>query len=259
MLGQDVSNHNAFTPAIAAQLKAQGLGRVVIRGGVPWERPGLVEISRQQLQVARDAGLERDVYGWAYTKDSDPDATARVLIDLYDRYAPRRYWIDVEDVDGHAYWDAPGNIAWLQACVATFRAADKPVGIYTGRWYWADHWLGNTTAFADLPLWAATGDLVPDLKGPLFGGWDHLSVEQYDLRGPDRDVFDESLYEGVTVVVDPSVQEQLSYLGGLTAVVLPECIGELETVRPHLALAEDQAALDRAIKALREHSAAPTE
>lgn len=248
-LAIDIANYQSFTPAIAQQYKAAGIEHVIVRGGLGFEHPGLIDTAQRQLQTALDAGLGVSVYGWAYFDSDDPVRFAQELVDRYDGYGPHTYWIDCE-ADGNPRADDNKN--WLHLCVSEFQAQGKRVGIYTGHWWWTDHWMDNTTEFADLPLWAATDDQVPDRHTSLlFGGWDHLTVEQYDLHGVDDDVIDDEYLRGKAVTT-PTDAEKLSYLSALCADILPAVITELEAARGKTAA--DQGHLDRALTALREHA-----
>lgn len=253
MLAVDVSNYDAFTRATAQSLKDQGLG-VIVRAGLPFERPGLVDISRNQLEIIRMVGVELlGVYGWAYFDSADPVQTAESLFSLYSEYAPPWYWLDCE---ANNLPTPEQNEDWLARCLDEFdrQLVYDEAGIYTGRWWWIQYQnMNNSTRFKARSLWAATGDLNPDLQFVPFGGWTTVQVEQYDLRGPDRDVVDDDWLNGRTVIVDPTVEDQLSYLGGLTHDVIPAVIRELEQIHVRH---DDQPHMDAALKALRENAAA---
>lgn len=249
-LSVDLSNYNAFTPAIAQQYKAAGIEHVIVRGGLGFEHPGLIDTAQRQLQTALDAGLGVSVYGWAYFDSDDPVRFAEELVSRYDGYGIHTYWIDCES-DSNP--NAQDNVEWLLACLHRLDDLHATAGIYTGRWWWIQpDTMNNTTVFADWPLWAATDDQVPDLHTSLlFGGWDRLTVEQYDLHGVDDDVIDDDYLKG-KAVTQPTDAERLSYLGGLTHDIIPQIIAELEAA--HGRTAPDQARIDRALAALREHA-----
>lgn len=82
----------------------------------------------------------------------------------------------------------------------------RPV-IYTGRWWWVDHF-GDPSDFADIPLWAAHYDSDPSVDTvPLYGGWgrDKLMGKQYKgstlLHGVNVDLnwFDDAFIRQIQV------------------------------------------------------------
>lgn len=249
-LAVDISNFNAWTPTIAQQYKAAGIEHVIVRLGLGFEHTGLIETAQRQLQIALDAGLGVSGYVWAYFNSTDPAATAQEAVSRYDGYDLHTYWVDCE---ADALPTAPQNIDWLSRCLATFDSLGQRTGVYTGRWWWVQgSTMNNYPGFRNRPLWAATDDQVPDLQtAALFGGWDHLTVEQYDLHGVDDDVIDDEYLRG-KAVTQPTDAERLSYLGGLTHDIIPQIIAELEAA--HGKTKADQAAIDRALTALRAHA-----
>jgi hypothetical protein len=99
---------------------------------------------------------------------------------------PPVLWIDCE-----TYLDEdPGpDATWLREAVDECRRAGVRPGIYTGGWWWRDK-LGNTTEFADLPLWAAEYCEPRDPAScTLFGGWTEASGKQWTENPVDRSVF----------------------------------------------------------------------
>jgi hypothetical protein len=56
--------------------------------------------------------------------------------------------------------------------------------------------MANTAALSYLPLWNSTDTKTPDRTlGWEYGGWTQpFAGVQYDLSGPDRNVFDRALY-----------------------------------------------------------------
>lgn len=87
----------------------------------------------------------------------------------------RRLWLTAEDV---SIGKQPGILVpALQAAVNACAGFDT--GIYTGGWYWPDY-MGDTTAFAHLPLWTALYDHDPVIENVGFGGWIQPDAHQYD-------------------------------------------------------------------------------
>ena len=168
---------------------------VVVRMYLPEERPP-EEHSRSQVKSARANGCSVGAYVWAY-RSLDPYPTIRNAVGLARRcdLEPPVLWIDCESYrEGGVLKDAGPDAAWLHAAIDECRTLGVTPGIYTGGWWWREY-MGNTTEFADLPLWTAHYDEIADLgKVALFGGWTRACGKQYseklpDGRGLDRNVF----------------------------------------------------------------------
>lgn len=196
----DVSNYNDLGSHIAiATSYGTPPGLVVVRGSL--EDAARRELAQQQCQGTLDRNLLLDIYGWAYATYDDPDEFVARLVEAFGGFNPRRWWIDCEEdtrpgafkswYASHTDW----NIDWLLRAVDAFQRRNLKIGIYTGHWFWTV-WMANTYALSDLPLWNSTDTKTPDRNlGWPYGGWQSpYAGVQYDLSGPDRNVFDAALY-----------------------------------------------------------------
>ncbi|HXU82489.1 MAG TPA: GH25 family lysozyme [Polyangia bacterium] len=194
--GVDISNWQNLTPQGARALKDSGVELVIVR--MSHERPALVDIALRQMQMVVDAGMRLHGYPWAYFNE-DPVATAQKWIGLYDSMPIEHVWPDCEETQ--YVGDPAHNIDWLQMALATLKQ-QWPTGIYTGRWWWVPR-MGNSTAFADEPLWDADYTNVPELHpASLYGGWTQRAIHQYTGNGAlagmaplDLDAVDPALLE----------------------------------------------------------------
>jgi lysozyme len=133
---------------------------------------------------AYDAGLVRSAYHFARPKADR--ATARDQADYFVRTAGRAaekgdlpLTLDLEESGGLA---PKTLIAWTHAFVDEVTAlTSRPVIIYTYPYFW-QHAMGNTTDFADLPLWIASYRSGGP-KSPLPGGWSRWTFWQYTSSG----------------------------------------------------------------------------
>jgi hypothetical protein len=239
--GYDISNWDGpLAAATIARWQQDGIGHCVVRASL--ETAGKSALAQQQLQALVDAGLPRAVYVWCYPRADDPATLVQDTIALCDAYAPDTYWLDVEEVSGYAYPDAARNIAWLHHVVAACQSAGKRVGIYSGRWYWADHWMGNTAEFSDLPLWTSDYDENPDLAvWHRYGNWETAVGKQYhggkagqDL---DRNVWDAAYLEGGPPMPEPApnrvaeLESLVGYVHGDLAQALRHAVDSARTAK----------------------------
>jgi lysozyme len=134
--------------------------------------------------AAKRAGLVRSAYHYARPK-SDL-RTARDQADFFVRTAGRAdqrgdlpLTLDIEESGG---LPPKTLIAWTHAFVDEVIAlTSRPVLIYTYPYFW-QHAMGNTTDFADLPLWLASYRSGGP-KEPLPGGWTSWTFWQYTAKG----------------------------------------------------------------------------
>jgi lysozyme len=134
--------------------------------------------------AAHDAGLARSAYHYARPK-SDLK-TARDQADFFVHTAGRAdqdgdlpLTLDMEEAGGLA---PKTLVAWTHAFIDEVTAlTGRSVLIYTYPYFW-QHAMGNTTDFADLPLWIATYQSSGP-KEPLPGGWASWTFWQYTASG----------------------------------------------------------------------------
>ncbi len=184
--GLDVSS---FQPADLTNVIASSHAEfVLVKLYLPEERPPQ-ETSLNQIASVQRNGKRVGGYVWAYA-DLDAVKTVDDAIDLAVRGGVqlRTLWLDVETYEGKP---GPGMV-WLRKAADRCRARGVQAGIYTGKWYW-DEYMKGVTGLADLPLWLAQYDNVPDLNQvKLFGGWTRAVGKQYRVDSIDHDVFLES-------------------------------------------------------------------
>ena len=188
-LAIDVSNYTGpISPAQAEALKAADVGRVIVQIVDP--PPGYPpSVFRQQIPVLLGAGIEVEAYVYLWLAG---DTAARVrwaeaeIAPWRERIG--RMWLDVEDVTVPEDQDA--NRA---AVLAAVDACRMPAGIYSAGWYWRPY-MGDTAAFARLPLWAAEYDGEASFRFTPFGGWTACAMKQHigessiaGLSGLDQD------------------------------------------------------------------------
>ncbi len=95
---------------------------------------------------------------------------------MFDGYALEALWVDVEQAGLHVS-DVDRD---LGACDSYL---GKTVGIYSGRWYWAQQgWLGMTKwADQGRDLWDSHYDGVDDVDVNFvpYGGWTQCQIKQF--------------------------------------------------------------------------------
>jgi len=179
MKGIDISNYSGIpTPEQLACIRGQGFD-LLIAGT---QRP---EVTRPQLELARDAGFLLEAYVYLYWL-TDTAQQVRQALQTIEGLPVRRLWLDCEDKAAALSTDQVLN-AIHQAVEA---AGTFPTGIYTGSWWWTPNTL-DSTWFSEIPLWHAaypldTGPETPEselaqrFKGlPRYGGWTHPAMWQH--------------------------------------------------------------------------------
>lgn len=123
-------------------------------------------------------------------------------------YGLRRVWVDCELDANQAGWgaattpDPEQRVDQIIRAVDTVRRAGLEPGIYTGWWWWPNR-TGNSTLFADLPLWHSDYGINDGSRAPVktvaYGGWIDVAIHQYtstlQVAGRGRDanyVFEEN-------------------------------------------------------------------
>lgn len=184
----DVSSHQPRD--LSGILAVHDVEHVVVRLYLPWEKPAQ-EHTRAQVESARALGKSVGGYVWAYAA-ADPLETVTEGLRLARSCGLEVpvLWIDCETYteDGNVVDRGP-DAAWLRAAVGECVGRGVRPGIYTGAWWWRAY-MGDTTEFGEVPLWAAVYNWVADLASvKLFGGWREVVGHQYSANGIDLDVF----------------------------------------------------------------------
>lgn len=178
-LGVDFSEWGGdLLPATVACWKGQGVSHAVVQYS---------QRMRQHLDVLHAAGgIEVEAYVYLYWGQSPwgqtPLDRVRAAV-VMGQGRIRRLWLDAEDSTN------PYREDQLLECVEFLRSIGMATGIYTGRWWWVPR-TGNSTAFAQLPLWHAayTSELdPPDVKlipqsfsgFQPYGGWQTPAIWQW--------------------------------------------------------------------------------
>jgi lysozyme len=166
---------------------------------------------------ARDAGLVRSAYHYARPKADLNTAREQAayfvrVAGVADEEGDLPLTLDIEESGGLA----PARLlAWTHAFVdeVTARTA-RPVIIYTYPYFW-QHYMGNTSDFAELPLWIASYRSGGP-KEPLPGGWTSWAFWQYTPNGRvpgiqgavDRSQFS-GTYDELQALADPTPPEPI--------------------------------------------------
>ncbi|MBI1948795.1 MAG: hypothetical protein HYS27_24120 [Deltaproteobacteria bacterium] len=142
----------------------------------------VLEITRQQLDVAIARGMTVDAYEYLYWDQDMAQQVDEAMAIVEDRPVGR-LWLDVEEDPD----DLGANtiIAKVQQAVDRCREYEQShgieCGIYTGPGFWRTY-LNNTTRFADVPLWYAWYNFRTSLSSwdeERFGGWDTPTAKQW--------------------------------------------------------------------------------
>jgi GH25 family lysozyme M1 (1,4-beta-N-acetylmuramidase) len=161
---------------------------------------------------ARSAGLVRSAYHFARPH---PDVqTARDQAAYFVKVAGTAgrkgdlpLTLDLEESGGLS----PSQLAaWTQEFLtAVTNATHRTVVLYTYPYFW-QHDMGNTSKFANYPLWIASYRSGGP-KTPLPGGWKSWTFWQYTSSGAERGIsgpVDESLFSGsqqqLNALADPT-------------------------------------------------------
>ena len=190
--GIDVSSHQQRDLSETIALENPRPTHVVVRMYLPEESPSR-QNSIDQVKSARAAGCSAGAYLWAY-RSLDARKSVRDAVALAKECGIDPLpviWIDCEIYKSANGQVDPGpNADWLRAAVDECTKLNVQAGIYTGGWWWRGY-LGNTTEFADLPLWTAQYyDGVADPGAvDLYGGFKMAHAKQWNASGLDRDVF----------------------------------------------------------------------
>jgi hypothetical protein len=140
-------------------------------------------LTRSNLQVAKDAGLEVDAYAYLWLGGDVRDRVRR-SIDLCQPYGIARMYLDWED-NGNGEAGVPDRAQFPPSLVrdrigqSVAACEDFPRGLYSGAWWWKPA-TGDTPIWKDEPWWIAQYDGVPDLAVfTPFGGITRLAGKQY--------------------------------------------------------------------------------
>lgn len=173
-LAVDVSNYTgAVSSAQAAALRAAGVRRAIVQvvDPPPTYPPS---VFRQQIPTLLEAGFEVEVYAYLWLGGN----TAQQVVDATTKVTPwrarlGRMWLDAEDVSVPEHQQA--NRAAIEAAVG---ACSMTTGVYTAGWWWRPY-MGDSAAFAHLPLWAAEYDGEASTRFTPFGGWTACTMKQH--------------------------------------------------------------------------------
>jgi hypothetical protein len=137
------------------------------------------EVTRQQLGMAVSRGMTVDAYVYLYWNE-DLGAQVRRALARVQGTPVGRLWLDVEESPGGRSAREVADLLHraVDACRAQARVR---CGIYTRGSYWRER-LGNTTRFADLPLWYALYNHRTSLSSwssERFGGWIAATGKQW--------------------------------------------------------------------------------
>jgi hypothetical protein len=165
------------------QWKNAGYGLVIVEAidPPPTYPPS---VTAQQIDMAASCGLAVDAYIYCWW---DMGRLNRDLATLGGRQL-NRLWLDVEEFANSLPGSLAARIAFVQQALAALDAYPNKqqavVGIYTGAWYWgtpsSPNYMGNTTNFANRPLWTSQYDGIPNVDVVnLYGGWPQAAIKQW--------------------------------------------------------------------------------
>lgn len=194
----DVSNwQGADIAPLIAQHEPQ---HVVVRLSTESQRH--IDLARQQLATALQAGCTVSGYVWAYWHLSPTEHTEMAL-SVAHGFPLAMVWFDCEDDPGGRLDD------WLSQAVDLAERRGHRCGVYARKSWWLAN--GDSRGFTRLPLWVAQYDGIPELDiVGLFGGWQRAAGKQWSDSPIDRDVFDpavlapdptQKLREGITAAL----------------------------------------------------------
>lgn len=186
VLDLSVYDHSTFAPSCFA---ANGVERAVIG-------TSNYAVARDMVEGCRAAGIAvEDLYGFIYYglswESRDLDNCLRLAVELG---GIKRIWLDCESgfsnngVDDDT--EAAGmTVQYRMAKTIEQRnrvlAARLQPGIYTGIYWWRSN-MGDSHAFADLPLWLAYYGANDGAQQPItelgwfsFGGWTKTAAHQF--------------------------------------------------------------------------------
>ena len=136
-----------------------------------------LDICRQQLTIAREAGMRIAVYDFLYFEDPTFDLRRQRAITIARELGGLEVWLDVEDEQHQV---GPPTIVTLIKRAAKFcDDAELPWGIYTSRSKW-QRLTTNNLEFKGKPLWDA--NYLPNPEMYVFfpyGGWLDYAIHQY--------------------------------------------------------------------------------
>jgi uncharacterized protein YraI len=205
--GLDISKWTGtITAAQVASWKSSGYTHLVVGTQT-------ASISDQQLATAVAGGMTVDVYVYLYFSSSMSAQVGNAL-SIAAPYPVGRIWLDCEDTTSS--YTASQYVAKINDAIAA--AGSKPVGIYTGKWWWNAR-IGTSHPFTTLPLWYANYDGVASLGTwpyQYFGGWSAPAGKQYagnaTLAGKtvDLNVFSASIIGGGGTMPPPPPATSMS-------------------------------------------------
>ncbi len=170
------------------------------------------QVAEANLRHARQAGMLTAAYLVASPWYGPEVALAEARRRAGEEWAHlAALFVDVETIEwqGETYYPSPDQ-TWqlLEACAAT----GLPVGLYTGRWFWAQYY-GNDAdpRWRRWPLWNAHYTPTPVLGDPGYGPWREQDVVGVQFQGGvrlegaevDVDLFREEFFQGVRKVRVP--------------------------------------------------------
>lgn len=199
--GLDISKWTGtITAAQVASWKSSGYTHLVVGTQT-------ASIAQQQLGMAVAGGMTVDVYVYLYFANSMSAQVGNALA-IANGYPVGRIWLDCEDTTSS--YSASTYVAKINDAIAA--AGSKPVGIYSGKWWWGPR-IGTGHPFTSLPLWYSNYDNYASLSSwsyQGFGGWASPAGKQYvgnaTLAGKtvDLNVFDASVIGGAPPPPPPS-------------------------------------------------------
>jgi hypothetical protein len=135
-----------------------------------------LDLARQQIKVLDTNNFYLQVYVWPGNKVIP--AFLNQVIELMKEFNITRVWVDVED----------SEVNVKQTLEYLVQVKGITTGIYTSAYMW-QRWMNNTTRYAQLPLWYARYNQLPDMSEyKPFAGWTTPLMKQYDASNTRYDL-----------------------------------------------------------------------
>jgi lysozyme len=146
-------------------MKSQTHG-VIIRAGQNVWQDNEFDIS---WQASKDAGMLRGSY-WFYDSRVNPKRQAEKFVEvLGNDLGEMEMWMDFEDRYGGVFGGQRNWFDFAERLKALL--PHKPLGVYTGYYYWKEHISSINSYFEQYPLWLAWYNLEPPFVPKPWKEW----------------------------------------------------------------------------------------
>jgi hypothetical protein len=128
--------------------------------------------TRQQLDACVRNGLRIQGYCWVFPNTLPGSMQSRLL--MFDGYTLEGLWADVEQ-SGLIRADVDRDLAVMDTYFG------RPVGLYSGRWWFQQQGWLRVDWWADRPLWESNYDSIADVDVGFvpYAGWQQCQIKQF--------------------------------------------------------------------------------